>query len=56
MGRERKRVNVYCSLVLVVLVTLLTFFHADAAAQNKVEGTLTFDKETIELKYIYVFI
>ena len=42
-------------MVLALLLTLLTFLHTEAAVQNKVEGTLTFDKETIQLKNIYVF-
>ena len=49
-----KRQNSYCILVLAVLLNLLTFLHAEAAVQNKVEGTLTFDKVTIQLKNIYV--
>jgi len=50
-----ERQNSYCFLVFAVLVTFLVFLHSEAAAQNKVEGTLTFDKETIQLKNIYVF-
>jgi len=50
-----KRPIFCCFLLLTVVVTLLTFFHAEAGAQNKVEGTLTVDNETFQLKNIYVF-
>ena len=46
----------FCSFVfLAAVVTLLTFFHGEAGAQNNVEGTLTVDNETFQLKNIYVF-
>ncbi len=50
-----KRSIFCCFSVLATLVTLLTVFHTEAVAQNKVEGTLTFEKETFQLKNIYVF-
>lgn len=50
-----KRSIFCCFSVLAALVTLLAIFHTEAAAQNKVEGTLTIDKKTFQLKNIYVF-
>lgn len=50
-----KRFIIYFLTALVAFVTLMTTDHAEAAEQNKVEGTLTVDNETIQLKHVYVF-
>jgi hypothetical protein len=50
-----KRLIVCCFAMVAILVTLSTTFSTEVKAQNSVEGTLTVNEETFQLKYIYIF-
>jgi hypothetical protein len=49
-----KRV-INCSLTMIIMMTFLLVFCAEALAQKSVEGTLTVNNETYPLKHAYVY-